>query len=429
MSATTAKAGWTRSEGERLGPWILEEPLGRGGFSEVWRVRRAKAGRGDERGDERRYALKVVVHHAHAEQLQAEASSLGLVRGRGVVAVHDVALDHDPPYLVMDYLRGGDLRRKLAGGRLAAGEAIQHVERVLELLTRLQREGIVHGDLKPENLLFDEEGALHVSDFGLSRKIAQQTATLSVSLSAADARLAGTIEYMAPEQRAGQKPSHRSDVYAVGVILHELLLGERPQGVAEPPSRRRPELPGAVDRLLARALAGDSRRRWESAAAFLTALRLELWNDHRNLDEVRTGLLHRASIVGTMLLLWLVAAIGFGLLGANIHANSPPPNAAGEAVIGSILVGLLSSALATAVLAVGLWRYRRHLVHDVDIAERRIDSIRGWRTPTSAQMSEAALVAEALPTRGTLSTIATIVRWRLRRWLPRWLLRIMTLGF
>ena len=126
---------------------------------------------------------------------------------------------------------------------------------MLEILGRVHRDGVVHGDLKPENVLF-QDGDLHLADFGLSRRIAQRSATLSVSLSLEDARLAGTLDYMAPEQREGEKPTPRSDVFAMGVILYELLMGERPQGVFAMPSKRHRGLPpidGPDARVLARA--------------------------------------------------------------------------------------------------------------------------------------------------------------------------------
>jgi len=258
-----SETGYTRKKGELVGGFRLEEPVGRGGFSEVWKATSAT----DPKA--RPVALKVLIHPEHVSQLRAEAAALALVRGEGILPVLAMDLANDPPYLALELVSGGDLRahaREWRGGRLPPYEAVKVVEQILAILARVHKEGVVHGDLKPENVLKGERGAL-LADFGLSRRVSQGTATLSVSLSRDDARLAGTIDYMAPEQREGQKPTARSDVYALGVILYELLMGERPQGMFAFPSERDARCPPVIDRILACSLAKDPRHRLTSSVA------------------------------------------------------------------------------------------------------------------------------------------------------------------
>ncbi len=293
---------WRMQRGERVGRWTLVEPLGQGGFSEVWRARRtlqAPPGTGDPPVPDA--ALKVVVHPEHARQLRDEARSLVQVRGRGIVAVREVDLAHDPPYLVMDLVEGGSLRPQVR--RLELVAAIDLFRRVLQPLARVHRQGVVHGDLKPENILVAGSVSLLLADFGLSRRISQRTASLSVSLSQEDARLAGTLDYMAPEQRRGERATTQSDVYACGVLLHELVTGARPQGRFRLPGADDPSVPAAVDRLLACCLAADPRHRFATAGAVLAYVRGNPWNDWRRLSRAHdrvTGLLAEGSGVRTL---------------------------------------------------------------------------------------------------------------------------------
>ncbi len=273
--------GYTRITGEQVGPWTLLSPVGRGGFSEVWR---ARSNLGEEA------ALKLLIHPEHVGQLRQEASALALVRGDGIVPIRAIGLDDDPPWIALTLLDGGNLRQRMRKELIAPASQILYFERILDVLARVHREGIVHGDLKPENVLFTRGDQLFLADFGLSRRIAQRSASLSVSLSLEDARLAGTLDYMAPEQRAGDKPDARSDVYAAGVILYELLTGERPQGVFKMPSDLDPSLPPVVDRLIACSLAQDPRHRFASAGPMLAFLRAGVTSDWKELASAQRRL-------------------------------------------------------------------------------------------------------------------------------------------
>lgn len=333
---------WRMRRGDALGGWVLVAPLGQGGFSEVWRAHREGV----------EAALKVVVHPEHARQLRAEAQALAHVRGAGIVRVLEVALGHDPPYLVMSWIKGGSLRRRVRGVELV--EALQLFQRVLEPLARVHREGVVHGDLKPENLLLGPAGSILLADFGLSRRITQRTATLSVSLSQEDARLAGTLDYMAPEQRKGERPTPRSDVYACGVILYELLVGSRPQGRFQLPGAVNPAVPPAIDRLLACCLAQDPRHRFATAGAILAYLRGNPWDDWMQVGRAyeRTSQLLRTGGVSTLADTGgVIIVIGIVTIACGLMLFLSPAFTTERARIGGLVGLALGVALAAALAA------------------------------------------------------------------------------
>ncbi len=274
--------------GQGVGPYTLVRLVGQGGFSEVWAAQDALEP----------VALKLLIHPEHLAQLRAEASALSLVRGPGIVPILGMDLHGDPPWIALRLLEGGNLRQRMrARGRaLSSRDAVDLLQAILDVLGRVHGEGIVHGDLKPENVLFDSRGTLHLADFGLSRRISQRSASLSVSLSLEDARLAGTLDYMAPEQRSGEKPTARSDVFAAGVIFYELLTRERPQGVFKMPSELDASLPPVVDRLIACSLAQDPRHRFASAAPMLAFLRAGVATDWQELAQAHGRLTRLAKL-------------------------------------------------------------------------------------------------------------------------------------
>ncbi len=356
-----------RGQADQLvGPYRLVKPLGQGGFSEVWRA---------QRGAGPHVALKILLHPEHVAQLRQEASALAVVRGPGIVPVHDVALEHDPPYMALGLLEGGDLRSRLQGSiwtapvlnlhdpanrRLPPLEAIGIFEKLLAILARVHQDGVVHGDLKPENLLFDAAGTLTVGDFGLSRRISQRSASLSVSLSLDDARIAGTLDYMAPEQRAGERPTTRSDVYAAGVILYEMLVGERPQGRFRMPCRVDRRIPPVVDRVVACALAEDARNRFPDAGAMLRWHRAGMASDWAELavafENVDRALLWRGEVLRFIAVLFVA-----GVLVAGASTLALSDLGLRDATRDRALGGAVGFALGLAIFLGGLrwWSRRR----------------------------------------------------------------------
>ncbi len=214
----------------RLGEYTLEEPLGEGGFATVWRV-------GHHLWPERKAAAKVLRDKAHAQQLKAEADCLSRLAHPGIARAIGIDLDSDPPYLLIELHEGQTLRQLLnAETKLSPAKAFSIFSQLVAALAHSHGKGITHGDLKPENVLLDSAGRVKLGDFGLGRIRASEA---SLMLSGAmdtqeDASLAGTIPYMAPEQRDGAQVDPTSDVFSLGILLHEMLTGKRPQPGDDP---------------------------------------------------------------------------------------------------------------------------------------------------------------------------------------------------
>ncbi|MEM9876017.1 MAG: protein kinase [Myxococcota bacterium] len=218
--------------GTRLGRYVVEEPLGGGAMGVVY------AGRHETLG--RPVALKVARegHHAQAEQLRArllrEARAASAIRHPNVVTVHDVlTTDSGQPVIVMDRLEGRTLRRRLAvEGPLAPTAAVRLMSQVLGALEASHDAGVVHRDLKPDNVFLvggrDGREDVRLVDFGIAKLTAVSGPTAQSAGLTVTGMLVGTPHYMAPEQAFAEPVDARTDLWAVGVMLYECLSGRRP---------------------------------------------------------------------------------------------------------------------------------------------------------------------------------------------------------
>lgn len=234
---------------------------------------------------ERRVAIKVMHGHlADDTQYKArfiqEARSAARLAHPNVVNVYDQGQDADTAYLVMEYLPGITLRELLQEHPvLTTTQAMDIMEAVLSGLAAAHRNGIVHRDLKPENVLLADDGRIKISDFGLARAATAQTATGNALL--------GTIAYLSPELVTRGVADARSDIYAVGIMLYEMLAGEQPFKGEQPfqiaqqhandtvptPSTKNPRVPAELDELVLWATARDPEQRPRDAKAMLDQLR------------------------------------------------------------------------------------------------------------------------------------------------------------
>jgi WD40 repeat protein/DNA-binding SARP family transcriptional activator len=264
-------------DGRPLRGYRLLEKIGEGSFAVVHRAIQPHVGR--------EVAVKAITrelanHPGFVRRFESEAQIIARLENPHIVPLYDYWRDPDGAYLVMRYLSGGSLRRRLdEEGWLAPDEVAEVVDHVTRALSTAHRQGIVHRDVRPENVLLDGEGNAYLADFGIAADVANELATKTGSRR--------TSVYLAPEQIRREPVSPRTDVYALGVVVYEALTGRRPSvevSIATLPHEdlhdsfpsvwvTRPRLPRPVHEVLARATADDPTARFDDVAAFASAFR------------------------------------------------------------------------------------------------------------------------------------------------------------
>jgi eukaryotic-like serine/threonine-protein kinase len=236
-------------------------PVGRGGMADIYRATDTEL--------DRDVAVKVLAEHlAEDEDVRARFLHEALAAARlsgdpHTVSVYDVGECEGRPFLVMSYLRGGSLADRLGGGRIPQTQALVWIDQASRALDSAHAHGVVHRDVKPGNLLLDENGNVYVADFGIARADGLDSHTQT-------GVVMGTAGYLSPEQEQGACATAASDRYALAVVAYELLTGSRPS--ATPPFR----LPHGVEAVFARGLAWNPEDRFASCLEFSAALRAAL---------------------------------------------------------------------------------------------------------------------------------------------------------
>src|SRR5665213_784583 len=262
---------------QRVGEYVLLEKINSGAFGEVWKAHHHVWA-------DQFVAIKIPTDPQFLRNLQREGVAIhGLVHPNIVRAI-----GFDPyaqiPYLTMEYIPGTSLRPLIQKRTLAIPDAVAIMRQVLGGLAYAHRQGVIHRDIKPENILVHErafsegfgvEGLLKVTDFGLGQATAN-TAMGSIAYSQSldspmGREIAGTLDYMAPEQRSGAAVDARADLYACGVVLYEMLTGEKPAGT-ELPSDLNKAVPKVLDEAFRRSYA-RLEKRFASADEFANAIR------------------------------------------------------------------------------------------------------------------------------------------------------------
>jgi serine/threonine-protein kinase len=255
----------------------LDAEIGAGGMSTVYRAFDTVL--------ERPVAIKLM-HREIArdsdqlERFRREARAVAQLNHPHVVQVIDAGEDNEMPYIVLEYVEGETLKQRIKGaGRLTIVESIAYAIEIARALEAAHERGIVHRDIKPQNVLIDPEGSAKVTDFGIARTLHDEGLT-------ADGRVLGTTDYVSPEQALGHPVTGQSDVYSLGIVLYEMLTGEVPFrgenqiAVAMKHVReelpdvqiRRPEISAALASVIDRATDKDLVRRYPDAASLEAAL-------------------------------------------------------------------------------------------------------------------------------------------------------------
>ncbi len=263
-------------EGDRISNYLLDCRLGAGSFGEVWRARHHVF------GDV--VAIKIPTDAQYVRNLQREGVAIHGLKHPNIVRAIDLDPFADPPYLIMECVEGPSLREAIDeySDRLPIGAAVSVIRGILYALTAAHEGRLIHRDIKPANVLLAHPldqlasitpQAVRVTDFGLGRVggITAKSIMQSGSMLTDDGRdVAGTVAYMAPEQKEGQAGDERSDLYSCGVVLFEMLTGKRPQGGDLPSSLRR-DVPPTLDRVFQGAYTRHEKR-YASTQDMLTAL-------------------------------------------------------------------------------------------------------------------------------------------------------------
>jgi hypothetical protein len=275
--------------GARLGPYEVISPLGAGGMGEVYRARDSRLGR--------EVALKVIAAGRELDtrrlrRFADEARAAGALNHPNVLTVFDTGLDWDPPYVVFELLEGFTLRHSLMRGPLPARKAVDYAAQVCDGLAAAHEKGIVHRDLKPENLFVTRDGRVKILDFGLARlddSAGADAPGSSTPTATAPGMLLGTAAYMSPEQARGGTADSRSDIFALGATLYEMVCGrpaflrstaadtlsailnQDPPALASSPDN---DVPAALGPILSRCLEKDPGQRFQSARDLGFALRV-----------------------------------------------------------------------------------------------------------------------------------------------------------
>ena len=259
--------------------YIDVEEIGHGGMGTIYAAR--------DRELRRKVAIKVLDDHLARDpetrnRFMREARAAARLSGhQHIITIFDVGEWNERPFIVMEFLSGGTLAQRMRDGKHDERDVLHWLDQAAEALDGAHREGVIHRDVKPANLLFDRRGELHVADFGIAR-IVDETTGMTMA-----GTILGTAGYLSPEQARGDRANELSDVYSLGIVAYELLTGGRPfergSATAEaaahvhepvpPPSERGVGIPPEVDAVFDRALAKDPAQRYRSAKDFVRALR------------------------------------------------------------------------------------------------------------------------------------------------------------
>ena len=258
-----------RHAGERLGAYELLRPLGSGGMADVWLACRTDG------AFERQVALKIPRLQSRPAEMTArfalECNILATLEYPGIARLYDAGVDASGvPYIAMEYVQGEPLVAWCDARGLDKAARIQLFLQVLEVVAYAHGRQVIHRDLKPSNILVTGQGEVRLLDFGIARLLQPET---DAALLTRVYGLAVTPEYASPEMLRGESIDSRSDIYSLGVVLHELLTGARPAQPTRPATGDTTRLHGALREVVAKALQPDPGERYPDAASFAAALR------------------------------------------------------------------------------------------------------------------------------------------------------------
>jgi Tol biopolymer transport system component len=318
--------------------------LGSGGMSEVYRARDSRL--------QREVAIKVVGEALAGDagilgRLEQEARLAGGLNHPNIVAVHDIGVHEGSPYVVTELLQGESLRERLSHGPVSVGQALDWAGQIAHALSAAHAAGVIHRDLKPENVFLTRTGQLKLLDFGIAKSnplVTETRGLLDPTISPGGSAtrtgsVLGTPGYMSPEQVRGEPLDPRSDIFSLGIVLHELLSGQRTfrsgsiveSGYSilhDDPQPLPPSVPPGVAQLVQRCLAKDPEQRFQSArdvAFALEALRgTGASTPAEPLPTLGRGRARAIRVIGWLVPV-LLAVLGAYVAGRAARSTSPQP--------------------------------------------------------------------------------------------------------
>jgi eukaryotic-like serine/threonine-protein kinase len=269
--------------GKQLGHYQILSLVGAGGMGEVYAARDTRLGR--------KVAVKLLPSSVSRDadllrRFEQEARAIGMLNHPNVLTMHDIGTYNGAPYIVSELLEGETLREQIKDSRVTTRKAIEFALQIIRGLAAAHDRGLAHRDLKPENLFITKDGRVKILDFGLAKLVQNRLTRIDASgltypgVRTDPGMVMGTVGYMSPEQVRGEEADHRADIFAFGVILHEMLTGERPfrgdtavETMNAILKEDAPELPGSLnsqspglERVIHRCLEKSSEQRFQSAS-------------------------------------------------------------------------------------------------------------------------------------------------------------------
>lgn len=278
--------------GQRIKGYELRETIGAGGFGAVYRAHQPLVGR--------EVAIKIILpqyanHPDFIRRFEVEAQVIARLEHPHIIPLYDYWRDAEGAYLVMRFLRGGSLRAAIKGNQMPLEAASKMLDHIAGALAVAHRQGVVHRDIKPDNILLDEEGNAYLTDFGIAKELGNEASNVTQ----AD-MVVGSPAYLSPEQVKSETVTPQSDIYSLGVVLYEVLTGQHPfpdagvtalliKHLQEPlplVQDIREDVPPGVDEVIQRATAKDRAERYPDAPSLAAAFRRVVMGNSSSMGDV-----------------------------------------------------------------------------------------------------------------------------------------------
>jgi len=327
--------------GDRLLHYRLVERIGEGGMGVVWRAEDTTLGR--------QVAIKLLperfaADRAYVSRFEREAKTLAALNDPGIASIYSVHLEGDTPFLAMELVAGEPLTERIAPGGMALDAIYDVAEALADAVAAAHAAGVVHRDLKPDNVMLDPRSRVKVLDFGLAKttELSPDDETRAGTVTSAGAIL-GTVTYMSPEQAEGLPVDARSDVFTLGTMLYEMATGARPfegstpistitailRDAPRPVVELRREVPAALAAIIARCLEKDPGRRFADAGELRDALRTARRKPAASPPTTPTGRHRTLGIVAGIAVVVVLAAAAWIWM----HRPAHPDGSAADRIV------------------------------------------------------------------------------------------------